>query len=80
MAKNVVVNLGDGKFDVRFPQPIKATQNAIVVFGTHRIELVMDKREKHIVAIRGEASALLDHVRSSGANEEAIREFEEAMK
>lgn len=80
MDKNAVLNLGNGKFEIRFPQPIKATQNALISFGTHRIEIVMDKGEKHILAIRGEASTLLDHIRSSGANEEAIRDFEEAMK
>jgi hypothetical protein len=80
MTKNEVVNLGSGIFEMRFPQPIKATKDALVVFGTHRIEIVLDKSEKNIVAIRGKADTLLDHLRSSITNEEAIKEFEEAMK
>lgn len=80
MTKNVVENLGNGTFEIRFPKPIKATQDALMGFGTHRIEIVLDRGEKHIMAIRGRANTLLDHLRSSGIREEAIKEFEEAMK
>ena len=80
MEKNQINDLGNGIFEIQFPHPMKVSKDIFVTLGTHRIEIVLDKSEKHVVAIRGEASTLLDHMRSLGVDENAINEFKAAMK
>ncbi|HAD05768.1 MAG TPA: hypothetical protein PKD23_01825 [Bellilinea sp.] len=80
MEKNQINDLGNGIFEIRFPHPMKVSKDIFVTLGTHRIEIVLDKAEKHVVAIRGEASTLLDHMRSSGIDENAINEYKALMK
>lgn len=79
MDKNQVYDLGNGIYEIRFPRPMKVSKKLFVTLGTHRIEMVLDKGEKHVIAIRGKASTLLDHMRSSGVDENIIEEFKAAM-
>lgn len=80
MEKNQINDLGNGVFEIRFPHPMKVSKNLFIALGTPRIEIVMDETEKHVVAIRGEASTLLDHMRSSGIDENAINEYKALMR
>jgi hypothetical protein len=78
--KNVVASLGNGEYQITFPQPIKFDMNFFLQAGTHKIRVLSpDDRSEMAIGVEGEREILLSWLQSVGVDQDNLKSYEEAM-
>jgi hypothetical protein len=76
-----VAPLGNGEYQIIWPEPFKFDMNFFLLAGTHKIRvLLQDGSEDIVTGVEGERETLLDWLRSLEMIDDAnMKEYEEAM-
>jgi hypothetical protein len=78
--KNITQSLGDGQYRIIFHTPVKATAKALLIFGGHRIKVLMEKDCEWILGIQGTALVLQETLPELGVTSRIMREYLDAME
>ena len=77
---NTVQLLEDGECRIIFARPLKASQDLVLLFGSHRMKLLADEELNCVLGIEGQSAVIEDFLVSQGINEQALKEFRSALE
>lgn len=77
---NTVQLFDDGECRIIFAQPLKATKELIIFFGTHQVKLLSDEELGYVFGIEGKPAVVEDLLVTKGIDDHAVDEFRRAFE